>query len=279
MEIHGGDQARSFQEILKLPRPFLSQAEQMELGMSSLCPTPAFRLSLLATCNDANPLVCCPLDTTTTAGSILHLRLGRTQQKHPKQTASNHPTGMETQRHRRRRRTSRNGLVLGALCFIATLPFLYLQKDKYEQRRLLAATSYSQHVDHPILKGFHRRRRNRGMKEDNSSGRKGNDDAHRSLHNITQSQAPPQDEHDCLVVFHLPKTGGSSLLYALRFFALERGWEFYDYHGEQREVWQEPTKPVHRAIHYGHFYSTFLERSGTSQCLRMTLLRDPIGKS
>lgn len=185
---------------------------------------------------------------------------------------------METQRRGRQRRkfcfASSTVVAFGALCFIAVLPFLYLQQDQYEQQRLLTASSYQQHA-----KGFRRTRRKRGVDIDTKNGRQANDDAHRPLPSIAQKQTPTQDEHDCLVVFHLPKTGGSSLMYALRYFALERGWEFYDYHGEETtgDVNGEPTKPVHRAIHYGHFYSTFSERSGTSQCLRMTLLRDPIG--
>jgi hypothetical protein len=170
--------------------------------------------------------------------------------------------------------SSCNGFILGALCFMAVLPFLYLQQDGYEQRRFLASTTYNYKPQK------RRKRRKRALKEYGNGHV--NDDSHH-LHNEATIKPPPQDERDCLVVFHLPKTGGSSLLYALRFLALERKWDFYDYHGEQLRITGdangEPTKPIHRAIHYGHFYSTFLERSGTSQCLRMTLLRDPIGKS
>jgi hypothetical protein len=97
-------------------------------------------------------------------------------------------------------------------------------------------------------------------------------------------------------------------MYALRYFAIERGWEFYNYHSE-KDVLQ---RPVSNAVHYGHFYSTFLEqdrrlhpatggRDGdladgngdpfdhhddqtniasptTRNCLKMTLLRDPIDR-
>ena len=101
----------------------------------------------------------------------------------------------QNRRPRRRQPFLSSTLGFGALCFIALLPFLLFQQDEYEQRRFLSAASYQEHASHPYVKGFRR-----------SNRRKGNLTKVTRLRNTTQRNIiqSPRDEHDCLVVFHLP---------------------------------------------------------------------------
>lgn len=87
----------------------------------------------------------------------------------------------------------------------------------------------------------------------------------------------PPSSSDCLVFMHLPKTAGTSVRRLLKRAADDLGWQWFSWHRHN----VPPVDGVvyhHHAIHIGHVTPAFLQQTSTEQCLRFTVLREPIDR-
>jgi PIN domain nuclease of toxin-antitoxin system len=86
----------------------------------------------------------------------------------------------------------------------------------------------------------------------------------------------------CLVVFHIAKTGGTSMKQVVKGVTNELGWSFHTWYGRDIKVPRDNSKTVasysKRATHVGHILPHFLDLTSTHKCRRMTILRDPIDR-
>jgi hypothetical protein len=94
--------------------------------------------------------------------------------------------------------------------------------------------------------------------------------------------SPPAAPKDaCLVVFHIAKTGGSSMKEVVNGTTNELGWTFHTWYGRNTKV-PSDNKTVasfsNRATHVGHILPHFLDLTNTHKCKRMTILRDPVDR-
>jgi hypothetical protein len=94
-----------------------------------------------------------------------------------------------------------------------------------------------------------------------------------------QRRRPAPSQPDCIVAFHVPKTGGSSFKLFLNEVGSTMGWtmqEWYSYwdryHDPPRGMLRE------KVIHRGHLTPTFLNVTATQNCLTVTMLREPVDR-
>jgi Sulfotransferase family len=85
---------------------------------------------------------------------------------------------------------------------------------------------------------------------------------------------------DCLVVFHIPKTGGTSLGNFLWRAEQHLGWTYHTwYHHASTHENQPPIlRSAHHTIHAGHYTHQFLPLTHTEHCYKVTILRKPVDR-
>jgi hypothetical protein len=93
---------------------------------------------------------------------------------------------------------------------------------------------------------------------------------------------------DCIVVFHIPKTGGSSFQLFLRKVQRTLGWKWPDWYTYRERHHETPPSKLtynrdkfmvhHHVIHMGHLTPSFLKETSTEHCLTITMLREPIDR-
>jgi hypothetical protein len=85
----------------------------------------------------------------------------------------------------------------------------------------------------------------------------------------------------CLVVFHIAKTGGTSMKKVVKGVTNELGWTYHTWYGSDITVPRDNQTVAsysNRATHVGHILPHFLDLTNTHECKRMTILRDPIDR-
>jgi hypothetical protein len=98
---------------------------------------------------------------------------------------------------------------------------------------------------------------------------------------FTRKRPQPAHTDQCLVVFHIAKTGGTSMRRVVEGAANESGWKFHKWYGKGKQI---PTNKhtvasyKDKATHVGHILPHFLDLTDTHKCKRMTILRDPIDR-
>jgi hypothetical protein len=98
---------------------------------------------------------------------------------------------------------------------------------------------------------------------------------------FTLKRLRPSHTDECLVVFHIAKTGGTSMRRVVEGAGNELGWEFHTWYGRNRKVPRDNHTVASfskRATHVGHIFPLFLDITDTHKCRRMTILRDPIDR-
>jgi len=101
--------------------------------------------------------------------------------------------------------------------------------------------------------------------------------------------ARERGKDQCFVVYHIPKTGGMSLFAHMKHLAKHLGWErveWYSWYGKRGEADPDPFNDEvdkrrynYKKIHIGHFTPHFEEKTLTTNCFRITLLREPVDRS
>jgi type II secretory pathway pseudopilin PulG len=104
-----------------------------------------------------------------------------------------------------------------------------------------------------------------------------------------QRRRPVPSQPDCIVAFHIPKTGGTSLRIFLDQVKSTMEWmkpEWYHYRNRYQD--KSPSKLGRgtidkymireKVIHTGHFTPVFLKETATQNCLTVTMLREPIDR-
>jgi type II secretory pathway pseudopilin PulG len=104
-----------------------------------------------------------------------------------------------------------------------------------------------------------------------------------------QRRRPVPSQPDCIVAFHIPKTGGSSYKSFLYQVSRTMDWRMPEWYGYWNRYQDKSPSKLDRgtidkymirekAIHIGHLTPTFLKETATQNCLTVTMLREPVDR-
>ncbi|GKZ01274.1 hypothetical protein MPSEU_001078400 [Mayamaea pseudoterrestris] len=89
---------------------------------------------------------------------------------------------------------------------------------------------------------------------------------------------------NCLIVYHVPKTGGLTLGEYVKLFARSMKWTFHHWyayynHFQDTAISKHPFPfRNHSVVHMGHMTRQFERETQTQHCTKMTLLREPVDR-
>jgi hypothetical protein len=95
-----------------------------------------------------------------------------------------------------------------------------------------------------------------------------------------QRRRPAPTQPDCIVAFHVPKTGGSSFKFFLNEVSRTMGWTMQEWYSYRNRYHDPAPRGMLRekVIHSGHLTPTFLNATATQNCLTVTMIREPVDR-